>query len=198
MELLMSFTDEVLTDDPPAHWVEITPQSSKVVEPEAMWEWSNRCQRAYPQGSFPMTGFPGCSKPLAIPLMATTSILTISNRRTGMPNIFTQWVKTPPGSPAAGKWMSPSRFTKIARSSWRDDAFCITTDLPQGLTTPSCLLAGIAMATMTSMQLWLDAMMSISYVDSVMTSMSLVSLGPTPMAVDCPMPTLGDTSEPED
>ena len=34
-----------------------------------------------------------------------------------------------------------------------------------------------------------------TYVDTVTASMSLVSLGPAPMAVDCPMATLEDVTE---
>ena len=54
------------------------------------------------------------------------------------------------------------------------------------------------MATMTSMWLQHDTEMGITYVDLVMTSMSLVNLGPTPMAIDCPMTTVEDISELED
>ena len=54
------------------------------------------------------------------------------------------------------------------------------------------------MATMTSMWVQKDVAMGATYVDTVMASMSLISLGPTPMAVNCPMTTVEDISELED
>ena len=40
--------------------------------------------------------------------------------------------------------------------------------------------------------------MGITYIDSMMTSMSLVSFGPAPMAVDHPMAALEDVTDVED
>ena len=54
------------------------------------------------------------------------------------------------------------------------------------------------MATMTSTWLWQDTMMGTTYIDSMTTSMSLVSLGPAPMVVDHPMTTLEDVTDVED
>ena len=86
-------------------------------------------------------------------------------------------------------------FADIARSLWGDDAPCITIDLLLVLATSPGLLAGTAMATMMSMWLQQDAMMGATYVDTVTASVSLVSLGPTPMVGDCPTATLGDVTE---
>ena len=54
---------------------------------------------------------------LTIPLMAN-----VSSERTGAPNIFTQWVKKPPGSPVTQKWMPLPGFVEIARSLQGDDS----------------------------------------------------------------------------
>ena len=39
-----------------------------------------------------------------------------SSQNTGAPNIFTQWVKTPPGSPSMQRWRLPFRFAGLATS----------------------------------------------------------------------------------
>ena len=73
----------------------------------------------------------------------------------------------------------------------------MTIDLPPVLATSPGLLAGTTMATVMSMWLCQDSMMGITYVDTMTASMSLVSLGPTPMVVDCPTATLEDVTEQE-
>ena len=124
VELLTTFTDgEVLAKDPPSPWVMVTPSwCSEVVDEEAqeaLRDWSHsRCWRAHSWDSFSTTPFLGCFKPLVISSTVTTSTPTISSQWTGAPNIFTQWVKTPPDSPAAQKWTPPPRFVEIARSLW--------------------------------------------------------------------------------
>ena len=57
---------------------------------------------------------------------------------------------------------------------------------------------GTAMATMMSTQLQQDAMTGTTYINSMMTSMSLVSLELAPMVVDHPMATLEDVMNVED
>ena len=49
------------------------------------------------------------------------SMVTVSSKRTGALNIFTQWVKMPLGSPITQKWMPLPGFAEIARSLWGDD-----------------------------------------------------------------------------
>ena len=56
---------------------------------------------------------------------------TVSTERTGAPNIFTQQVKTPPGSPITQKQMAPPSFAEIARSLWGDNSPHITINVPQ-------------------------------------------------------------------
>ena len=51
------------------------------------------------------------------------------------------------------------------------------------------------MAMMISTWMWQDMVTGVTYLDTVMVSMSLVSLGATPMAVDHPMPALEDSTE---
>ena len=139
----------------------------------------------------------GCGKHLII-FAITASTPPTPGRQTGALNIFTQ-VSTPLGSPVEPKPMCSPGFADIARSSWGDDAHT-TIDLPTMLATSPGLLAGTAMATMMLMWLYQDSMMGATYIDMVTASMSLVSLGPTPMALDCPTATLEDVreQEPED
>ena len=85
----------------------------------------------------------------------------------------------------------------IARSLWGDDA-CAIIDLPPRLATSPGLSAGTTMSTMMSTCLQQDTMMGATYVDTMTASMSLISLGPTPMAGDHPMATLEDVTESED
>ena len=66
---------------------------------------------------------------------------------------------------------------------------------PTGAGNFTRFLVGTTMATMLSMWLWQDTMMGTTYVDTMTASMSLVSLGPTPMAVGCPTATLEDVTE---
>ena len=56
-------------------------------------------------------------------------------------------------------------------------------------------LVGAATAMMISMQMWQDAATGITYLDTVMASISLVSLGATPTAVNHLMPALEDFTE---
>ena len=88
------------------------------------------------------------------------------------------------------------RFMDIARSLWGDDTHA-TIDLPPLLATSTGLLVGTTMATMMLMWLCQDSMMGATYIDMVTASMSLMSLGPTPMVVDCPTATLKDVTEQE-
>ena len=59
------------------------------------------------------------------------------------------------------------------------------------------LMEGTAMTTMMSMLLHQDSMMGTTYVDMVTASKSLVSLGPTPMAVDHPIASPKDITKHE-
>ena len=120
MEPLMSFTDEEdLTNDPPSPWVKITSsQCSKAAELEATWEQNcSRCWRAHNQGSFLMPCFMGCSRPLLIPMMVSTLTTTIPDQSSAVPNIFTQQVRTPPGSPGTQRQKPPPRFVGITTLS---------------------------------------------------------------------------------
>ena len=120
---------------------------------------------------------------------------TAPSQSSDVTDIFMQQVKTPLGSPAAQKLMHQSRFADIPRSLWGDQTLCITINVPLVLATSLGLLAGTTMATMMFMWLWQDIMMGTTYVDTVTASMSLISLGPTPMAGDHPMATLEDVTE---
>ena len=84
----------------------------------------------------------------------------------------------------------------IARSLQEDDAH-ITTDLPLMLATSPGISAETAMANMMSTWLQQDSMMGATFADMVIVSISLISLGPTPMAVDCPMATPEDVTDQE-
>ena len=187
---LMLFTDEDVFAKKPSHWVKVTSsQPSKLAElEETMQDWScSRWKTAHPQGSLSVIHSVGCSK-LAIPAMVNT--LTLPSQRTGTLTVPSQQVKTPLGSPVTPKQRPPPSFAEIVRSLWGDDTPHITIDLWPEMTTSPGLLAGTTMATMTSMQMWQDAVTGTTYVDTVMASMSLVSLGSTPMAVDHPVPAL--------
>ena len=107
---------------PPSPWVKITSSwCSKVVEEEAQqttWEQNHsRCWRACPWGSFLMPCLMGCSKPLIIPTVVSTSTVTTPSQTSAAPNIFTQWVRTPLGSPGMQRWKPPPRFVGITKSS---------------------------------------------------------------------------------
>ena len=49
--------------------------------------------------------------------------------------------------------------------------------------------------TRMSTSLWQDATMGTTYIDSVTTSMSPISMGPASMVGDCPMATLKDVTD---
>ena len=174
----------------PSNWVQVTPSKSmETINPLSPQKCStSRDHRARTRGVVPTRG-KGHSK-VTIP-----STVTVSSERTGALNIFTQWVKSLPGRSITQRQMSPPRFYEITRFLCRDDSTCITIDIPPELTTPPGLLAGTAMATMTSMWMCQDTVTGATYVDTVMASMSLISLRPTPMAVDCAMPSLEDLSD---
>ena len=169
----------------------VSPGSHKGLEPQQMSE-------------SPFLGFlsnqplPGMLQAPHHPFNSDYPSLTISSQQTGAPNIFTQWVTTPLGSPAEWKWTPLPGFVEIARSLRGDNTPCITINLISELTTLPGLLAGTAMATIISMLLQQDTTFSFTYIDLMMASMSLVSLGPTLMVGDCPGPTLEVVSELED
>ena len=60
------------------------------------------------------------------------------------------------------------------------------------MTAAQGFLAGTATTTIMSTQMQQDAVTDITYLDIVMASMSLVSLGSTPIMVYCLMPTTED------
>ena len=197
MELLMPFTDEeVLTKEPLSQWMKVTSSwLSKLAEPETMWEQNHsRCRRACPLGYFSMTHSIGHSN-LTVPTMVNTS--TVSSQMPGTLTISCQQAKTPLESPITPRQMQPPGFAEIARSLWGDGSPHITIDVPLGLTTSPGLLVGTAMATMTSTQMQQDAVTGITYLNTVMASMSLVSLGSLPMVVDCLMPAIEDLIDPD-
>ena len=144
MEPFITFTEaEVFKPVEPSNWVQITPsKSTETVEPPPPWECSHsrKCQ-ARTRGKGLTRGM-GCSKPLVIPSMVSTSTLTISSQKTGAPNIFTQWVKTPPESPGTQRWMPLPRFAGIATSSPKVDTSLESTRAP--LWTPLSGLVEIA------------------------------------------------------
>ena len=78
-----------------------------------------------------------------------------------------------------------------------DDTPHMTIDLPPVLAATPGLWVGTTMATVMSTWLCQDSMIGATYVDTVTASMSLVSLGPTTMAVDCLTATLEDVTEQE-
>ena len=191
MELLMLFTDEeVLAKELSLHWVVTSSWPFEPVEPNTMWEQScSRCRRACTQGSFPVTCSIGHSK-LTITPMANAS--TVSSQMTGTLTISNQWVKTPLGSPITQKLMPPPSYAEIARSMRGDNSPHITINVPHELTMAQGFLVGTAATMVISTQMQQDAVTGITYLDTVMASMSLVSLGSTPMTVDCVMPDLED------
>ena len=81
-------------------------------------------------------------------------------------------------------------FAEIARSLREDDSLCITINVPQELTTTQVFLVGTTMTIMISKWVWQDVVTGITYLDTVMASMSLVSLGSTPMVIDHLVPAL--------
>ena len=103
---------------------------------------------------------------------------------TGTSTISSQQVKTPLGSHVTQKQMAPPGFAEIARSLRGDDSPHITIDIPQELTMAQGFLVGTALTIMISTWVQQDAVTGITYLDTVMTFMSLVSLGSTPMEVD--------------
>ena len=194
MEPLMSFTNEDVFTKELSHWVKVTSsQPSEPTEPEeTIWKFScSRCRIACPWGSFSVMHSIGCSK-LTISTMANT--LTVPSQRTGTPTVLSQQVKTPPGTPVIPQQMPPS-FAEIARSLWGDNTSCITIYLTPELKTSPDLLVGTVMATMTSTWMQQDVVTGVTYVDTVTASMGLASLGSTPMADECPMPTLENLSD---
>ena len=170
-----------------------TSPPSELAEPETMWEKScSRCQRVHIQGSFSLTHSMGCSK---LTINPTANTLTVSNQRTGTLTISRQWAKTPLGSAITQKQMPPPSFAQIARSLRGDYSPHITIDALQELTTVQGFLAGTAMATMISTQMQQDAVTGVTFLDTVMASMRIVSLGATPTMVDCLMPALEELME---
>ena len=127
----------------------------------------------------------GWAKPASSTSVA--NVLTISSQR----------LKTLLGSPSTQKQKPPPGFAEIDRSLWGNDSPHIPVEVPLELTTPQSLLAGTAMATMISSWLWQDIVAGATYLDMVTTSMSLVSLEVTLMAVDCPMPAWEGWEDPE-
>ena len=108
------------------------------------------------------------------------SLLTISSQR----------AKSLLGSPSTQQQKPLPSFTEIARSLRGDDSPCISVEVPPELVAPQSLLAGTAVATMMSTQLWQDVVTGTTYLDMVTTFLNLVSLRVTPTVVDHPMSTL--------
>ena len=71
-------------------------------------------------------------------------------------------------------------------------------NFPWERTSTQSLWVGAAMIMMMSMQLWQDARLGTTYIDSVTASTSLISLSPSPMVVDHPRATLEDVMDVED
>ena len=90
----------------------------------------------------------------------------------------------------------PPGFADIARSWWGDNTHA-TIDLSPMLAASPGLAAGTAMAIMMSMWLHQESVMGATYVDMVTASKNLMSLGPTPITVDCPTTTPKDVMEHE-
>ena len=93
------------------------------------------------------------------------------------------------------KQMPLPSFVEIARSLWGDDSPCRTIDVSLELTTAQGFLAGTAMTMVISSRVQQDTVTSVTYLDTVTASMSLISLGSTPMAVDCQMPVLENLTD---
>ena len=141
------------------------PRSCKGMEP------NQKLQSLFP-GFLSKPPFLGCSRPLIIPSTMTTLMQTAPSQSTNMPNIFIQWVETPPGSPAAQKPMRPPGFADKGRSLQEDEAH-ITINLPTVLATSPGLSVETAMATMMSTWLCQDITMGVIYVDIVTASHNL-------------------------
>ena len=113
MEPFITFTDaQVFKPIEPLNWVWVTPSKSReTLKPFPHQECSSsRNCGTRMRGVGPTRGI-GHSK-LTIP--STVNIPAGSSQKTGVPNIFTQWVKTQPGSPGMQRWKPPPRFAGIA------------------------------------------------------------------------------------
>ena len=64
-----------------------------------------------------MPYFIGHSRPLIIPMTASTSTVTIPSQSSAVPNIFTQWVKVPLDSPGMQRQKPLPGFVGITKSS---------------------------------------------------------------------------------
>ena len=119
----------------------------------------------------------GCSKPAANPLAASLSPVPILQPKSPMEEGSGQWPAPLPG------------FVEIALSLWGDN-------LPEEVAIIPLEPAGeqgpiwIAESTMFSAQFCQDSLSGATYIDMMTCSMSPVGLGVTPLAGDCPMPTL--------
>ena len=164
----MMFTDkEVLSNEVPSHWVEITSSwTSEPEKPASFQEQScSRNRRATKQGSFMAAHSLGRSNSAATPWVASPS-LTCEQK------------------------VLPQGFAEIAWSLQGDNSQHITVEVPQELSRPQGLLAGTATAMMISTNLCQDVALGTTYLDMVTTSMSLVSLGATSRVINHAMPTL--------
>ena len=182
----MFMDEEVISNYAPSPWVKIT--SSRMSEPakptHSQKQSHSQNWGAHARGSFVVAHNIGRSKPVAtIPMVH-------------LPTASIKRVETQPES-TVQQWMPPPGFTEIAKSLWGDDPPHVTAGVPPELTAPQGLLAGTAKAMMISMRLHQDVALGITYLDMVTTSMSLVGLGATPMAVDHPMAALEEWKDSE-
>ena len=92
-------------------------------------------------GSFQMPCFIGPSRPLIIPMMVNTLTTTIPGQSSAAPNIFTQWVKTPLGSPGMQRQKLLPGFAGINKSNPKMETPLESTGAP--LQTPSSGFAEI-------------------------------------------------------
>ena len=108
-------------------------KSMEILKPSSPWEHSSsRNCRTRMRGMGPTIGM-RCAK-LTIP--STVSTQTGSSQKTGVPNIFIQWVKTPPGSPSMQRQKSLHGFAEIATSSPKVEAPLESTRAPLWMPPP--------------------------------------------------------------
>ena len=104
------------------------------------------------------------------------------------------WVLKPQGELSEKRPAQTPGFKEITWSLREGNTPETMVNFCQESTPMPNLWVGTATMMMMSTQLWQDAREGFIYVDSVTVSMSLVSLSPSPMVVDCPRAILEDVT----
>ena len=145
--------------------------------------------RVFPQGTL----FLGCSKPLITPSM-TVAVTTSAPTAPSWQTIFA-WVLEPRGKLTGTRPAQAPGLKEITWSLREGNAPKTMVNFPQERTPMPKLWVGTTTKTMMSTWLQQDVRAGSIYVNSVTASMSLVSLSPAAMAVDCPRAMLEDLTD---